>query len=312
MLKNVKLITLFICTILFIGSALSQQNSTYTITIGQKEESVSPLSDKDKNDFQTGKIKFDCWFSCQFKFNRQQMRSLFNEKKWNDLVALSVQSGFEEDLNYFYLGYGAEMLGFPEAAETYYKLGKSTKEKCKSESTNFCTGFNLKEEFDAKLIKIKEAIYAKNNGVTIEVAKENLEKLRQSRSKFYDGVTSVGEKDPEGGVMKLGCGIAGFFPGREATYKVTFDFVNGLAKLSWAGGNDTLMHNKSNLLHDKEVDLIISKDSRLGTIYGGAIDFDYPSKGRLMFIVVKSSLAFRIGDSINASPAANAPWGRCV
>jgi hypothetical protein len=71
----------------------------------------------------TGAAAPHCRAQCVAEWRRRQpMAAQFEAGGgWSDLAALVINAGFEDDLSLYYLGRAAEGLGYPAAADKYYR-----------------------------------------------------------------------------------------------------------------------------------------------------------------------------------------------
>jgi hypothetical protein len=95
---------------------------------------------------QVGDPVLECTLpSCRNMWNTNRTTALLlNEAHhWQELAVLVMQTGYTNDLTYYYLGRAAEGLGYPDAAKTYYQISERLAESgitCAAEGTGFCNG----------------------------------------------------------------------------------------------------------------------------------------------------------------------------
>jgi hypothetical protein len=106
--------------------------------------------------FSRGEIRLKCRTSCSGAQggNRRAMKNLHYDQSWGDLVKLVTTIGFENDLNYYFLGRSAEGEGYAEAAKIYYELALDKKiHKCAGLLNN-CDGFVFPRDIQVRLDKM--------------------------------------------------------------------------------------------------------------------------------------------------------------
>lgn len=92
-----------------------------------KYNSLTPELRRELNgEFISGRANLDCTVSCTFSwmFARQEMISLYDSQKWQDLAEKVMEIGFKQDLAYYFLGRAAEGLGYKLSALVYYEKAK--------------------------------------------------------------------------------------------------------------------------------------------------------------------------------------------
>ena len=92
------------------------------------------------------------------------LKALYDQKKWEELVLDVISKRFVVDTYYFYIGVAAEELGFPDAASVYYDLAINTDKKCAEHQmfTDTCVGF----KFPGDAIKRKSGLSGTVKGTT--------------------------------------------------------------------------------------------------------------------------------------------------
>lgn len=98
-----------------------------------------------------GSIRLTCGLACSgaYGYNRQRLRSLYDNAIWYDLARMVTDIGHGGDQSYFYLGRAAEGLGYIDAARTYYALAKAG-QKCGG-LINVCDGLVFPRDIDNRL-----------------------------------------------------------------------------------------------------------------------------------------------------------------
>jgi len=101
----------------------------------------------------SGKGVLDCGQSCAdaWHYKGPKLIAHYNAGDWRELALLVIQTGYHQDLGYFYLGRAAEGLGDSSAALVYYKaaeaLATGTAENVKcTASRDGCNGLSLLTE----------------------------------------------------------------------------------------------------------------------------------------------------------------------
>jgi hypothetical protein len=94
---------------------------------------------------QTGEPVLECGLPCRdaWRANRGTALVLNETRQWRELAVLVMQSGYTNDLTYYYLGRAAEGLGFWDAAKTYYRISvrlSSAGITCRAEGADYCNG----------------------------------------------------------------------------------------------------------------------------------------------------------------------------
>src|ERR1700732_4764862 len=97
---------------------------------------------------QTGEPMLDCRLACldAWRANRATALVLNETRRWQELAVLVMQTGYTDDLTYFYLGRAAEGLGYREAAKTYYQISARLSAAglaCVKENPDLCNGQRL-------------------------------------------------------------------------------------------------------------------------------------------------------------------------
>jgi hypothetical protein len=108
---------------------------------------------------QAGEPMLDCRLACLDAWRAKRVMALvMNEtRRWQELAVLVMQTGYTDDLTYFYLGRAAEGLGYPEAAKTYYQISarfSAAGLACIKENPDFCNGQRLPAAAEARLAEL--------------------------------------------------------------------------------------------------------------------------------------------------------------
>ena len=105
-----------------------------------------------------GRARLTCHVECSGSWGaaRRKLRSLHDNKLWEDLAVEVSKNGFESDLGYYYLGRAAAGLGNPEAALIYYRLGLTKIHKCDGIINN-CDGFTFPKDIQAQIALITQS-----------------------------------------------------------------------------------------------------------------------------------------------------------
>jgi hypothetical protein len=100
-----------------------------------------------------GSATLDCGHECAAVWAAARPKALarLNARDWHGLAVLVLQTRYQQDLGYYYLGRAAEELGAGKAAQHYYQTafalteGKAPELRC-SASPGGCDGANLPTE----------------------------------------------------------------------------------------------------------------------------------------------------------------------
>ncbi len=97
------------------------------------------------NEFKSGSMKLEYSMFGKGASGADDLKKLYDNKNWDELVKSVVSKRFVVNTYYFYLGAAAEELGYPEAAYKYYELATKIPEKCTDYSTwsDACAGFKF-------------------------------------------------------------------------------------------------------------------------------------------------------------------------
>jgi hypothetical protein len=114
--------------------------------------------------FNRGEVVLDCQVACagNWKANRPELLRRYIAQNWSGLADLVVQTGYQEDLAYFYLGRAAEGLGQNEAALSYYRVagalatGADPSRRCNG-TADSCDGFTLPRDIYAHIQIVRAA-----------------------------------------------------------------------------------------------------------------------------------------------------------
>ncbi len=108
---------------------------------------------------QAGEPMLDCRLTCRdaWRANRATALVLNEARRWRELAVLVMQTGYTDDLTYFYLGRAAEGLGYREAAKTYYQISARLSAAglaCIKENPDLCNGQSLPAAAEARLAEL--------------------------------------------------------------------------------------------------------------------------------------------------------------
>ena len=108
---------------------------------------------------QAGEPMLDCRLACldTWRTNRATALVLNETRGWGELAVLVMQTGYTDDLTYFYLGRAAEGLGYREAAKTYYQISARLSAAglaCIKENPDLCNGQSLPAAAEARLAEL--------------------------------------------------------------------------------------------------------------------------------------------------------------
>ncbi len=109
-----------------------------------------------------GEAMLTCREACVAEWRNAQQRAaqLTAAGRWEELVALLLQVGFQDDLSLYYLGLAAEGLGAPNAAAGYYREStniSATAVSCRMLSRN-CGGVALPRAAMARLAALEQRL----------------------------------------------------------------------------------------------------------------------------------------------------------
>ena len=108
---------------------------------------------------QAGEPMLDCRVACldAWQANRATALVLNEARRWRELAVLVMQTGYTDDLTYFYLGRAAEGLDYQEAAKTYYRISARLSAAglaCIKENPDLCNGQRLPAAAEARLAEL--------------------------------------------------------------------------------------------------------------------------------------------------------------
>jgi hypothetical protein len=101
----------------------------------------------------------ECNYACRdaWNLNRPTALILNETRHWPELAVLVMQTGYVNDLTYYYLGRAAEGLGYRDAAKTYYQISERltvSGKACSAEGTTFCNGEVFPAAAQAQLVEL--------------------------------------------------------------------------------------------------------------------------------------------------------------
>ena len=122
----------------------------------------NPLSpDQAMNSFKDGKLRLTCDVSCAFSegYYGEELKALYLQRKWSELVKAVIEVGYPSDRNYFFLGMAAGGLGYLEPASVYYRLSLNVSQsnKC-TPSFGTCEGLKFPEYSRSRLNIVSKSI----------------------------------------------------------------------------------------------------------------------------------------------------------
>jgi len=128
---------------------------------GIKSDNGETVSDESSilSLFKKGEIRLTCGTSCSGSWGSSlvEIKSLYSQSRWKDIVLEIAKIGFDSDVDYFYLGRAAEELGYFDAALTYYQLALSSSMKCAGLFNN-CNGFSFPSDIDSEISFVQRQI----------------------------------------------------------------------------------------------------------------------------------------------------------
>lgn len=107
-------------------------------------QTPSTLSDE----FKSGNLKLEYSVFGRGASGADDLKRMYDNKSWEELVKGVVSKRFVVNTYYFYLGAAAEGLGLPAAAYKYYELAAKTPEKCVDYQvlSDSCVGFKFPDD----------------------------------------------------------------------------------------------------------------------------------------------------------------------
>ena len=101
----------------------------------------------------------ECNYACRdaWNLNRPTALILNETRHWPELAVLVMQTGYVNDLTYYYLGRAAEGLGYRDAARTYYQISERltvSGKACSGEGATFCNGEVFPAAAQSQLVEL--------------------------------------------------------------------------------------------------------------------------------------------------------------
>lgn len=116
------------------------------------------------DDFATGRIELTCQIPCIWADTqqRERMAELYKIGRWEALVRLVIETGWDIDRNHYFLGRAAEQLGAPEAAMAYYRraIMQLQRGQCRIYSGNVCVGIDVPRRANERLAMLQRLMPA--------------------------------------------------------------------------------------------------------------------------------------------------------
>ncbi|HTT80948.1 MAG TPA: hypothetical protein VMF86_14830 [Stellaceae bacterium] len=99
-----------------------------TVLIVCATQNAVAQNDPLMNQFRLGYAALNCGPSCQptWLAQRAQALVLYKSGQWQGLAMLIMQTGYGDDLTWYYLGSAAQSRGYLEAAQRYYRASESS------------------------------------------------------------------------------------------------------------------------------------------------------------------------------------------
>src|SRR5205823_2094983 len=117
-----------------------------------------PTTEEVLRRLQAGEPMVDCRACLEaWRANRATALVLNETHHWTELAGLVMETGYTDDLTYFYLGRAAEGLGYRDAARTYYQVSARLSAAglaCIKENPDFCNGQRLPTAAEARLAEL--------------------------------------------------------------------------------------------------------------------------------------------------------------
>ncbi len=136
---------------------------------------VKPEQDRDMlAKLADGSVILDCGIACSgvYIFNQNELWQRYEMHDWHGLGIAAMRSGWRQDINYFFLGRAAEGLGYPEAADRYYRMagalatGPRGDAKCISVS-RLCRYISLPRDIYPRLTAVSEQLLAQRRAMLV-------------------------------------------------------------------------------------------------------------------------------------------------
>jgi len=124
-------------------------------------ETPSTLSDE----FKSGTLKLEYSMFGKGYTGAEDLKRMYENKEWEELVKSVVSKRFVINTYYFYLGAAAEGLGYPVAAYKYFELAAKTPEKCADYQTwtDTCVGFKFPNDAVTRMAGLSGAMGEEEN-----------------------------------------------------------------------------------------------------------------------------------------------------
>lgn len=227
-------------TIKFVFCALA---TVMSIQANAQAPSTS-LSDE----FKSGNLRLERSLMGSGVSGTAELKQMYDNKRWEDLVKGVVSKRFVVDTYYFYLGAAAEESGYPEAAYRYYELAAKTSEKCSGYQTwtDTCVGFKFPGDALARMeglshaMKGEEQQWLPGKGPTLSelvgltaISLENVQKIKSERLVVRDKFET--DEQYQARVDKANKGflvISSLDVGDSSSCDTTYDHAAGEYKIS--------------------------------------------------------------------------------
>lgn len=213
------------------------------------------------------------------------LKRLYDDKKWEELVDGVVSKRFVVNTYYFYLGAAAEGMGYPEAAHKYYEMAAKTTEKCSDYQTwtDTCVGFKFPGDALNKMaglrMKGEEKNWLPGQGPTVSellgmttLPIEDLPKLRPGSLVTRDKFETDEEYQARVDQLKKGLLVVAPLETRDGRHcETTYDHAAGEYKISkcvaLVGKSPLVSRNfegdsirLSNMMDSREIKRLVSED----------------------------------------------------
>lgn len=136
--------------------------------------------------FKSGAASQDCdGIQCAVGWGRNAsaLHALYEAQAWEALAERVINTQYDHDLAYFYLGKSAEGLGLPVAAKAYYSRSSSAAVKCTLGMLNTCRDIDVPSETATALRSLDL-----DSGMSGQTAMDSVElQSRLAQLGFYDG-----------------------------------------------------------------------------------------------------------------------------
>lgn len=90
--------------------------------------------------------------------HRDRMSELYKLQQWENLARLVIETGWEVDRNYYFLGRSAEEIGARDAAITYYRRALSRPPQSQCVTSRTCVGIDVPRRSSERLAALERPV----------------------------------------------------------------------------------------------------------------------------------------------------------